>query len=655
MVILKNSFLIDSTFIFKNTHESLLGIQLLTSQGKDNTFLFVFLRDFLRIRQMFGINNCLLVVSKQTYSTTSKENIDNVIIMLNKLNIPCIDDAKKNILELGPVLCPQATHYISHDKRLLQLIEGDQLFLLASDPKDYERINEYNIVAKIGVNKENVGTLLSLTQKSNAEIPLTKNQAVRLIELYGNIDRIYENLDNIASSVKKKLSKNREKILKTYESFKVIPSKEPPNYLIKNTALNIVSEKSKEILENYGFFSLKRQLKPVTEINLTVDVKKQESNNYKPVTTHSSLNALVDNVVNAEFCAVDTETDDKDPHSATLLGVSFSFTPNEAFFVPLIESDLTNISLVHVLSALEKIFNSDTKFIGQNLKYDYLLLRRNGIIIKSIYFDTMLASFDLYGDLDFFNLSSLSKKLLNIEIQSYKDIVKKDQTFLELPFKKMVQHGCQDADITLRLFLILNPKLAEQNIIDQYAKNTVSMVKKLGELEYHGIQVNTEKIQKIYTELLGKIIKIKSSIHDKFDKKFDLDSQKELSVIIKNELNLDHYVGSKKITLALLEQLAVNNSIVKLIVKYKRFRSQLKQVELIIKSIKEGRVHPVFNQIKTSYGQLSSQKPNIFVEITGLKKCFDQSIKHFFKDKYRALDVLEQLTEDHFFAYSGSS
>ena len=206
----------------------------------------------------------------------------------------------------------------------------------------------------------------------------------------------------------------------------------------------------------------------------------------------TTLEALISS---SKLCAIDTETDDKDPHQATLFGVSFSVKKGEAFFVPLIENDLKGISPEDVISSLKRIAEA-TDFIGHNIKYDYLVLRKHGIKIGSIHFDTMLAAYECYGDWDFFNLKYLTERLIRKTIKSYKDIVKKEQTFLDLPFKELVRHGCEDADVTLRLYEILKAELKKRGITEQYYNVTLSLAEKLGETEYRGIPVNSDRLNK---------------------------------------------------------------------------------------------------------------------------------------------------------------
>ena len=649
MVAANSTFLIDTTFIVKNTHNSFFDTPLLITNGKDNTFAFGFVRDFLRIRKNLGIINGVLAIGKEAYLYTSKQNIQDVITLLRKLNVPYVHEPAKCILNIGYSLKSEVTYFVTQDKNFLQLTTENKIVILFSDHKNYTCISGNEVKQRIGVDKKNIGSYVAMTQGPKVST-FTKRQAIRLIELYGNLDEIYENLPKISSTeITRKLTSNKERLLADYQAstlskLSIIRSSAQNGYI-----LNLATDHNEKVLRSCRFYSLIRMLASPGSTNIKIAKDKADLNIYKAVIDKNQLNALLALVIGSDICAIDTESDDKDPHQATLLGVSFSVSRGNAFFVPLTEADLKNISRTDVIEALKRIFRSKTCFVGHNIKYDYLLMRRNGIEMKTIHFDTMLAAFECYGDWDFFNLGYLAKKLIGKKIRSYSDVVKKDKTFLDLPLREIVQHGCQDADITLRLYHVLKRELKNRDLTDQYEHGPLTVLHDLAESECEGITVKSAKLDNIRKSLLSEISKIKASIYEQFGKQFDLDSTKDLGSVLNDELNLRSLIGSKKITLALLEHLAPNNPAVKSIVKYKRSCKSLMLIESIIKSVKGGRIFPVFNQIKSSYGQLHSKKPSIF-EYNGahdLVGCFDKLLRSYFRNKYRSMDIIEDITDDH--------
>jgi len=651
MVALKQRFLIDSTFLFEETHKSFLGAELFTLNGHDRTFSFGFLRDFLRLRHSLGINRGFIAIGKEAYTVTDRENIQNIVNLFTEIGIPHVFDSNNRILDICSNLSPQISNIVTQDKRLLQLANDDILLIFPNNLKEINCMTPRIIKSKTGVDPEHIPTFLSLTEGAKSS-KLTKLQAIRLIELYRDIDGIYENLSIILSVIKKKLQVNEKSIRSYYSEMSIKEITSSFSYNVENFAIDFNNKNNKNLLNSYGFYSLTRLLKSPSKVNPNLNIKlKKDNGSYIAIVNAKGLKELEKLLESSEFCAIDTEADDKDPHNAIIFGVSFSIKKGEAFFVPLIDDDLEDIKQKDVISFLKRISQKSIKFIGHNFKYDYLLLRKNGIKIKNIYFDTMLAAYECFGDWTFFNLKYLSYKLLGKEIKSYKEIVDKGKTFFDLPFKKMVKHACEDADITLQVYHSLYEELKKRKIIDQYFCDNLPMVKKLGDMEFNGVSVNFDKLAVFRKRILNRSLESKKNIFKKIGKEFDIDAQSDLSAIINDTMNLQEFVRSRKITLSVLEQLAVNNPIAKLIVKYKRLQKRMKKVDAIVKSAKGKKIYPIFNQIKASYGQISSTGPNLF-EGDGsddIKKSISKSLHPYFSDTKSSMDILEKLSHDQSF------
>jgi DNA polymerase-1 len=433
---------------------------------------------------------------------------------------------------------------VTQDKKLLQLANDDILLIFPNNLKEIDYMSPKIIKSKIGVEPEHIPSFLSLTEGPKSS-KFTKLQAIRLIELYWDIDGIYKNLSKISTVINKKLKVNEKSIISYYSEMKIKVNGTSPAYNIDTFAIHLKNKKNKNLLNSYGFHSLTRLLKSPSKFNINLKtIGKKDKSSYIAIVDAKGLKELEKILESSEFCSIDTEADDKDPHNAIIFGVSFSIKKGEAFFVPLIEDDLGDIKQKDVISFLKRISKKPIKFIGHNFKYDYLLLRKNGIKIKNIYFDTMLAAYECFGDWTFFNLKYLSNKLLGKEIKSYKEIVDKGKTFFDLPFKKIVNHACEDADITLQVYHSLYKELEKRGIIDQYFCDTLPMVKKLGDMEFNGVSVSFEKLVVFRKRILNRSLELKKNIFNKIGKEFDIDSQSDLSAIINDTLNLQEFVRS---------------------------------------------------------------------------------------------------------------
>src|ERR1017187_8804281 len=263
-------------------------------------------------------------------------------------------------------------------------------------------------------------------------------------------------------------------------------------------------------LKDYGFFSLLPLLPQQSNIRSEVVTAPAQAGTFRAVVDRRGLEALESVVGMAKVCAIDAETDNKDPRKATLLGIAFAAKAGEAYFLPLVETVLKDIPRSAAVNALKRIFGSDVDFIGHNIKYDYLLLRRIGIAIKRVHFDTMLAAFECHGDWPFFKLQYLAQKLLGRRIKSYRDLLDEGDGGTELPFREMVDHACQDADATLRLYPVLSSELAERNLEDQYHHQSMGLLLKLADLEFRGVAVNVRRIKRLRGSLLAEALQIRS-------------------------------------------------------------------------------------------------------------------------------------------------
>jgi len=246
---------------------------------------------------------------------------------------------------------------------------------------------------------------------------------------------------------------------------------------------------------------------------------------------------------------------------------------------------------------LKRIFNSKVDFIGHNIKYDYLMLRRSGVTMRRIHFDTMLAAYDCHGDWPFFNLPYVCKRYLGKEIKSYSDLVSDGSSFLDLPLREMVNHACQDADMTRRLYPGLLAQLQKRGIAGQFFNHTMKHLQRLAKLEFDGIAVNVGRIDRIKEDLLKRVTRLRLEIFTMVGKDFDLESQQALSAVLREVADLRGYIGPSRITVSSLEHLAIVEPVARLIVEVKRLRSRIVRLESISAEARDGKIYPLFNQI----------------------------------------------------------
>ena len=652
MVSTRQTYLIDTTFILRQTADAFHGAPLLVVDEKDHTFIYGFLRDLLLARRALGVTRGIVVVGTEGHAAAADADVTAAVEFAKILGFPVVHKPQRSVLDICYQLTDTATHLITADPKLIQLTTERFSIIRPEARNEYECLTPASVSSQIGVTPAQIPTFLALHNSENGRKKtgtLTKKQAVRLVELYGSLENIYANLDEIkAAAIRDKLASDREAIMRTYSGSKVDAS--PLDVTIDGNRLGwrLDNKRVAKMLHAHRFHSLVRLLPLPDDVRPLASVQVRETNDYRAVQDRESLQELEAAVCGSKVCALDTESDDKDPRKASLLGVAFSVQKGTALFVPLLERDLKGISGDEVIASLQRMLTKQRRIVGHNLKYDALLLRRHGLTIRNTYFDTMLAAYDCFGDWDFLNLGSLAEKLLGKRIKRYGDIVRKDQTFLDLPLKEMKDHGCQDADFAFRLYERLDKELSKRAIRDQYANTTLKLARKLTQCEFQGVTVYLKKLERARDGLLAAIVAVKERVSERLGKNVDLDSSKALSEALKDHLDLHSAIGAKSLSSRLLEELAISHRDVQPIVEYKRFRKQLKRIESIAAAAKGNKVYPLFNQIRSASGRLSSSAPNLFEEdgLDAVRACVSPALRGFFPDRKKALDCLEAESKD---------
>lgn len=650
MVNLESSFVIDATFLIDASHKAFLGAPILLADGKDQTFLFGVVRDFLRFRRSLGFQRGAVVIGEEAYRVTAKTNIEEVVSLLEDFSILVVHKPEHSVVDICASLAPYATHFLTRNWGLLLLATDTRAVVLIRDKDAPEVLTAPAVFSKLGVRTQAIPSFLALTEGPKSTT-LTKRQAIALLDQQQDLAQILEDTSIVsARQIKNKLTENRTILLDRLKKFSVGNC---PPFLMDMTAkgmdIDIDNARCARLLDARHFHSLVRLLPrpPKVEI-LTTTNNKPRSEHYQAVQTPLALQRLLTRIEASEYCAVDAEASDKNPHIAELYGVSFSVKKGEAFYVPTVDTHLRQLDIDTVVSALKTVMEGKIKVVGHNLKYDYLLLRRYGIRINNFHFDTMLAAHDCFGDWDLLNLPFIAGKILGIKIKAYREVVGKAQNFLELPFRELVTHACSDADTTHQIYRVLDKEINKKGIFNQYRNETLALASRLGEWEYDGIPVNSTRLSKVRTALLKDVVALKKSVLDEARVSFNIDSEKELRAVICKTPGLVEVIGGRKLTLRLLEELAISQTLVHKVVEYRRRQKQIRHVEEVIKAVRDGRLYPIFSQTRSSYGSLYSVQPRLFENWAHplVLSCIEHPVAEHFRSPSRSLDIIQRLAQD---------
>ena len=649
MVTDRGIFLIDSSSLFEETHNRFLGTPLIVEGGKDNTFLYGFLKYLLTLRFKLGISNAVVLISRECWGGASEQEIKEAAQLIAEIGIQVINEKNSSIVDICHKYAPTARAIYSDNEALLQFACKDLCIVRNNDTNGYDYLFSDTVLQKYGVTPDRIPTFLALTSGPKESV-ITRNQAVRLIDVFGNLEEIFAGRSSFPNpGLRANLTENEGIILARYQI--LTPSEKGNDKLIGKSGkfpqlLN--TEKNVELLHSLGLHSLTRLLGPPSKESHTIQAK-SEGSSYEIMYNVRALKALSRRLASAQEVAIDTESSSRDPRSATLFGIAFSFDDGWSCYVPLLDHDLKAISPQKVVSVIKtQLESSGKKFIGHNLKYDYLLLRRNDIHLKSIYFDTMLAAFECYGDLEFLNLGFLSEKFLGKGKPSYKEMLGKKESPWDIPVTKLARHACKDAETSFQLYRFLQNEMRSKGLIKQYVDVTMALCKSLGDLEYSGVKVYKDKLYRFRNCLVGKADELRQSINTAVGRDINIESDEEVRNYLLSVHGIPEWMNLNKPFTTFLEYLGAIRDIPRLIVRSRRLLKDSHSADLIIESMREDRVFPIFSQVKSKYGIVTTKQPDLFIPPypRELTVCLERKVRPFFRDPLSAMNRIQALSGD---------
>ncbi|MDA9624190.1 DNA polymerase I [Pelagibacteraceae bacterium] len=523
---------------------------------------------------------------------------------------------------------------ISSDKDLMQLVSKK---IRLYDPMKSKVLGEKEVIEKFGVKPNQVIDVQSLAGDSSDNVPgvpgIGIKTASELINKYKNLDNLLKNASEIPQNKRRQtLMENKDKALLSKKLVTLkddVPVKnDPSDFILKD----IDKDKLYNFLREMEFNRLLSQAisfygNSETTSNITKQDKKNNTatinvKKYQSIVDEKDFDKLIKILSEQSIIAIDTETSSLNPQEANLIGISFSYGSNKACYIPIAHKKVKSINKEKVLKKIKIILeDASIKKVGQNLKYDYIILKRHGIEITSIE-DTMLLSYTLDAGLNRHNLDILAEIHLNHKTITYKDLVgtgKKQLNFSDVDLEKATEYASEDADVTLRLYKILKTRLDEEKLNKIYEYFEKPMVKLLSQLEINGIKIDEQYLKKLSKKFSERLKTIEKKIYVTAGKEFNIGSPKQLGEIIYNDLKIAKLKKTKKGSLAtnanVLEDLALTgHKFPNLILEWRQV-SKLKNTysdalpEHINKKTK--RVHTSFLLAATNTGRLASSDPNL--------------------------------------------
>ncbi len=521
---------------------------------------------------------------------------------------------------------------VSSDKDLMQLYKKNVRIF---DPMKNKFILEEDIFNKFGVDASKVIDVQALAGDSSDNVPgvpgIGVKTAAELINKYGTLEKLLKSADEIKQNKRREtLIENKDKALISKQLVTLMHDA-PVNQKLEDFRLKeIDKDKLYKFLREMEF---NRLLSSVISaygepnfLSSKIEVQdKQKEITKKKYSLISEIDELDDWIKEAEEVgelAIDTETTSVDPHQASLVGISLSSKVGKACYIPVGHKSKKNLDKKSVLSKLKPLLEDPSiKKIGQNIKFDFIILYREGISISPME-DTMLMSYVLDAGKNRHNMDTLSELHLGHKTTTFKELVgsgKKEINFSDVELDKAKDYAAEDADITFRLYKKFIKNLKSEKMINIYEIFEKPMIEILAFMEMKGIKIDSNFLKSLSLKFEKKIEKLEKEIFKIAQKEFNIGSPKQLGDIIYNDLKIAGLKKTRKggfaTNASVLEDLAFKGHKFPQLVLDWRQVSKLKNTysdalpEHVNPTTK--RVHTSFLLAATTTGRLASSDPNL--------------------------------------------
>ena len=537
---------------------------------------------------------------------------------------------------------------ISGDKDLLQLVT-DRVHVIRPGRTNVleKEIGPDGMVESMGLRADQIVDYLALMGDTSDNVPgvrgIGQKTALKLLQEHESVGALYDNLEAVSSqSVRKKLEEGRANAFLSRELI-TLDDDAPVAFTLEDMVMGEFRTPAfRSLLEDLDFQRLSEKLfsevdtEPVAELADESAASKDspvEGHRYELVDSPDRLAQLAKELETAPTFAVDVETSSLDPMRATLAGIAIATEPGVAYYVPvkstLTESDLglipaadaPGLPVETIREALGSVFAAEKPAkIGQNIKYDAIVLQRAGLSLGGIEFDTMIASYCLDPARRGHGLDSLALVFCGHEMIPFKSLFEgrtRDKDIRKVPLDRVTDYACEDADYTLRLERVFAPMLAASQVSSLFRDVEMPLQEVLTRMETTGVNIDTPFLDSLSRRYSDRIGDLEEKIYTSVGQRFNINSTQQLRGVLFNKLGLQPSRKTKtgySTDVDVLTGLANQHEVPRLLLDYRQLvKLKNTYVDALPKLVNPdtGRVHTSYNQAVASTGRLSSSDPNL--------------------------------------------
>lgn len=665
-------YLLDAYALIYRAYYALIQKPRINSKGQNTSAIYGFVNTLEEVKTLFSPTHMAVAFDPagktfrheiyEPYKAQREETPEDIrksvpIIkeIIRAYNIPILEaegyEADDVIGTAAHLFASPDTevYMLTPDKDYGQLVGENVWMLRPQKGGTFEKLGPAEVAAKYGIDTpEQVIDLLGLMGDSSDNIPgcpgVGEKTAVKLIGEFGGIENLLAEKNKLKGAIKTKVE-NNEQMIRLSRHLAEIRTDIPLTFSLDELKLRDINrEKLQELFSELEFRSLASRIlgggKKLSRniqtegdlfaVNPTEDTETLKKENlrglksvqhtYKLVENEEEMRELSQKFLSAPFLSLDTETTGTDALTAELVGLSFSVKEFEAFYIHVPANRAEAQKIVDIFKPAYE--NPLSLKIGQNIKYDMLVLSKYGVELGGDMFDTMIAHYVIQPELPH-NMDALAEQYLDYTTIKIEELIgakgKKQKNMRDLPPAAVYEYACEDADVTLRLRNALQPELARSSAAELFEKVEMPLVRVLASMELTGVRIDTKTLGETSELFTARMNKLEEEAYALAGERFNLSSPKQVGDILFDKLKIDErakrtrkgqYVTSEEV----LEKLRPRHEIVDCILKYRGLKklisTYLDALPALINPA-TGKLHTSFNQTVTSTGRLSSSNPNL--------------------------------------------